>query len=64
MRKGRLICSYEFKELEKERAINLAKKINMPFEHIKTATLLTDIYNYNEEKYTIEKEKTKIGFQK
>ena len=64
MRKGRLICSYDFKELEKERAINLAKKINMPFEHIKTATLLTDIYNYNEEKYTIEKEKTKIGFQK
>ena len=63
MRKGRLICSYEFKELEKERAINLAKKINMPFEHIKTATLLTDIYNYNEENTQQKKKKLKQDFK-
>ena len=64
MRKGRLICSYDFKELETNRAINLAKKMNLPFEHIKQPILLTDIYNHSDETYNINQEKNKIGFLK
>ncbi len=63
-RNGRLICMYEFKALEKERAIELAKMINMPFEHIKENTTLANVYNQTDNKKEIKSSRKAIGFNK
>ncbi len=59
MRKGRLIAKYEFKELEQEKAQQLSDKLGFKTK-ISTNTLLTDIYNQDENGY--QQEKKKIGF--
>ncbi len=63
-RNGRLICMYEFKALEKERAIELAKMINIPFEHIKEDTTLANVYNQSPVKKEIKSSRKAIGFSK
>lgn len=59
-RKGRLKFSYEFKELSEEKSNKLLEKIG--HEHrTNTPMALTDIINYDKEKYQASK-KNKIGF--
>lgn len=61
LRKGRLKIKYEFKELNKEKAVNLANKlgINIP---ISKAMSLADIYNLEEVVEFSKEEAKKIGF--
>lgn len=59
LRKGRLICKYEFSELESEITEKLAKKIGSDIRGKKT---LAEIYNSKDESFTNKKEK--IGFNK
>jgi energy-coupling factor transporter ATP-binding protein EcfA2 len=61
MRKGRLIASYEFKELAVAKANALSKKLgyNTLFTSPKT---LTDVYNQDEETYQVERKLKAIGF--
>jgi len=63
-RKGRLICSYEFKPLAQERAIELAKKLKKPFDHIDGPMVLGDIYNYDDESFVVAPERKRIGYKK
>ena len=59
LRKGRLICKYEFGELEPEITEKLAIKIGSD---IRGKKVLADIYNSKDESFTNKKEK--IGFNK
>ena len=59
MRKGRLIAKYEFKALEINKAQHLSDKLGFENKILKP-TILTDIYNQNENEF--KEEKTKIGF--
>jgi hypothetical protein len=59
MRKGRLIAKYEFKELEIKKAQQLSDKLGHQTKILKP-TILTDIYNKNENDY--KEVKSKIGF--
>lgn len=59
-RKGRLKFSYEFKELGAEKSNELLKKLGHDYE-TKEPMPLTDIINYDKEKYQAVK-KNKIGF--
>ena len=59
LRKGRLICKYEFGELEPEITEKLANKIGSDIRGKKT---LAEIYNSKDESFTNKKEK--IGFNK
>ena len=65
MRNGRLLCMHEFGPLDKERAINLAKKIKKPYEHITGSMTLADIYNQTKEaKKEFKSSRKAIGFAK
>lgn len=59
MRKGRLIAKYEFKALEVKKAQQLSDKLGFKTE-ILTPTILTDIYNQNENDF--QQKKRVIGF--
>jgi len=59
-RKGRLKFSYEFKELSEKKSNNLLEKLGHDYE-VKSPMPLTDIINFDKEKYQ-PKKKTKIGF--
>lgn len=59
LRKGRLICKYEFGELEPEITEKLANKIGSD---IRGKKVLAEIYNSKDESFTNKKEK--IGFNK
>jgi len=59
MRKGRLIAKYEFKALEVGKAQQLSDKLGFQTE-ILTPTILTDIYNQNENDF--QEKKRVIGF--
>ena len=59
MRKGRLIAKYEFKALEVAKAQQLSDKLGFQTE-ILTPTILTDIYNQNENDF--QQKKSVIGF--
>ncbi len=62
LRKGRLAYRYEFKELETNKANNLAKKINV--NHIITKpTTIAEIYNFHQNNNNNEESKNKIGFK-
>ncbi len=58
LRKGRLICKYEFKPLEEKTAKKLADHLGVK---LKDSYTLADIYNTVEPSFV--KEKTKIGFK-
>jgi translation initiation factor 2 beta subunit (eIF-2beta)/eIF-5 len=60
LRKGRLIAKYEFKELETEKANQLAQKIGIN-EVYNEPVALTNIYNHNDMNYS-EAKRNKIGF--
>jgi energy-coupling factor transporter ATP-binding protein EcfA2 len=60
LRKGRLIASYEFKELEIEKAQKLSDNLGRT-NIISEPMVITDIYNQAEDTYNIES-KVKIGF--
>ena len=59
MRKGRLIAKYEFKALEVPKAQQLSDKLGFKTK-ILTTTMLTDIYNQNENDF--QEKKSVIGF--
>jgi hypothetical protein len=59
MRKGRLIAKYEFKALEVTKAQQLSDKLGFQTEILKP-TILTDIYNQNENDF--QEKKSVIGF--
>lgn len=59
MRKGRLIAKYEFKALEVGKAQQLSDKLGYQTKILKP-TILTDIYNQNENDY--QEKKCRIGF--
>ena len=61
LRKGRLIATYEFKELDVQKANALSKKLgfNTTFD---APTTLTAIYNQDEKDFLQEKKHTTIGF--
>ncbi len=59
MRKGRLIAKYEFKALEVDKAQQLSDKLGFKTK-ITNPTILTDIYNQNENEF--KESKNKIGF--
>lgn len=62
LRKGRLTAIYEFKELEFQKANNLAKSLNIEnFETFQPMSL-ADIFNFQETTFSPKKEKVKIGF--
>jgi len=61
MRKGRLIVKYEFKALEVAKGQQLSDKLGFQTE-ILTPTILTDIYNQNENDF--QEKKKVIGFNK
>ena len=58
-RKGRLKFNYQFEKLNKEKAINLAKHLQIDDFVYREDMTLSDVYNFNEEQY--HKENT-IGF--
>lgn len=60
LRKGRLIARYEFKELEIQKANELAKKLGIT-KPIEQPTTLADLYNYND--IDFRETKSKIGFK-
>ncbi len=60
LRKGRLIASYEFKELEQSKAQKLSDKLGFQSE-IKMDMSLSDIYNQNANSFNTEKREV-IGF--
>ena len=62
MRKGRLICAHEFKELTIDRANDLFKYLGNENIKVQSPMVLTDIYNCDSNVYTIDKKKVKIGF--
>tara|TARA_R110000787_G_scaffold14600_3_gene44933 strand:- start:3742 stop:4920 length:1179 start_codon:yes stop_codon:yes gene_type:complete len=62
MRDGRLICEYEFKNLEMERAKILAESLGFSAEDITEDTSLAEIYNISKPKFKAEKVKDKMGF--
>jgi len=64
LRNGRLITMYEFGSLEKERAINLAKKIKKPYSHIKGPIPLAEVYNQSNAAKEIKPTRKAIGFSK
>lgn len=59
MRKGRLIAKYEFKALEVSKAQQLSDKLGFKTK-IQNPTILTDIYNQNENDF--QQKKSVIGF--
>ena len=59
MRKGRLIAKYEFKALEVAKAQHLSDKLGLKTK-ILAPTILTDIYNQNENDF--QEKKCVIGF--
>ena len=59
MRKGRLIAKYEFKALEVKKAQQLSDKLGFQTD-ILIPTILTDIYNQNENDF--QQKKSVIGF--
>ena len=59
MRKGRLIAKYEFKALEVTKAQQLSDKLGFQTK-ILTPTILTDIYNQDENDF--QQKKRVIGF--
>ncbi len=61
-RKGRLLTHYEFKKLSLQKTKDLFKKCGHEGE-INEELLLTDIYNFDQEEYKLEK-KDRIGFVK
>ena len=62
LRKGRLTAIYDFKELEFQKANNLAKSLNIEnFETFQPMSL-ADIFNFQETTFSPKKEKVKIGF--
>jgi hypothetical protein len=60
LRKGRLIAMYEFNELEKQKAAELAMSLEKPFPII-ADTILADIFN-QEQVGVKEESKAKIGY--
>ncbi len=61
MRKGRLICRYEFKPLAIPAAIKLSQKLGFQ-KNIEQAMTLAELYNQNQSSYT-DVERKKIGFR-
>jgi hypothetical protein len=61
MRKGRLICRYEFKPLALPAAINLSEKLGYQ-KSINQAMTLAEIYNQNEASFA-DVERKRIGFR-
>lgn len=62
LRKGRLLSSYEFRPLEKDRAISLCKKLNKDYKE--GSNLLTEIYNEEVIKNgSVNKIRQTIGFK-
>ncbi len=61
LRKGRLIASYEFKELEVEKARHLSEKIGFQ-NKVNEPMTLSAIYNQNEKDFTRIKKGKRIGF--
>ncbi|MEO1652972.1 MAG: AAA family ATPase, partial [Bacteroidota bacterium] len=61
LRKGRLIASYEFKELKAEKARSLSEKLGFHTE-VKFPMTLTDVYNQKERSFKKEVD-AQIGFQ-
>jgi hypothetical protein len=59
LRKGRLIAKYEFKALETAKAQQLSDQLGFQTKIIKP-TILTDIYNQNENDF--QQKKQGIGF--
>lgn len=59
-RKGRLIEAYEFKPLTVDKTQSLLTKLGHK-EEVKKGMLLTDIFNFNQEDFELER-KDKIGF--
>jgi len=61
LRKGRLKIKYEFKELNKDKAMRILAKQNI---HVRLTNdiPLCDVYNYMEENYSKPKVAKKIGF--
>lgn len=62
MRKGRLIASYEFKELEVEKAQRLSDKLGF-HSKITSPMSLTDIYNQEERKFEAVRNAGGLGFR-
>lgn len=58
LRKGRLIARYEFKALEKERAIQLGKKLGV---EITESSTLAEIYNKMDEEFNVKS--SPVGFK-
>jgi hypothetical protein len=61
MRKGRLICRYEFKPLAIPAAIKLSQKLGFQ-KNIEQAMTLAELYNQNQSSYA-DVERKKIGFR-
>lgn len=61
LRKGRLIASYEFKQLAIDKANKLAKSLGLGITY-NAPQKLTDIYNHNDISY--EKAEVKLGFNR
>jgi SpoVK/Ycf46/Vps4 family AAA+-type ATPase len=62
LRKGRLIAKYEFKELTKDRAGELAKKLGVDIKSQGEQFTLANIYNAQEESFE-RQDKGKVGFK-
>lgn len=61
LRKGRLVCKYEFKELSKEKTAALLKEQKGIDDYDGEGMTLADIFNFDEESYENEKGK-RFGF--
>lgn len=62
MRKGRLIASYEFRELDVAKAQKLSNKLGFESK-INQPMTLTDIYNQQEQDFKVRRSGTGIGFR-
>lgn len=64
LRKGRLIAEWEFKELSVENSNALLNNMFPDKNYITNKSMtLTDIYNFEEEQYKVQNERTQIGFR-
>jgi len=62
MRKGRLIATYEFKDLETEKAQSLSQKLGFKT-NLNSPMTLTAIYNQEERDFQQTRKNNPIGFQ-
>lgn len=62
LRKGRLRVSYEFKKLDLNQTLNLAKKLNKDTSKITEGMTLADIYNIEEDPGYVKPETRRMGF--